>query len=632
MSDLASQVTERVRSALGGNPEGGHCQCQPSFDSDMLVVDASDCPGDGVIETTEDCRGTVIDALTTRDVDSVVVESDGLERAYEDEAAALLVAAGRFAEAVEVYDSRLASRATRDPLAAAREATGRADAVSDIAAETGLAVLAAEASDYGSALGPAVGPTLSHWRVDITPPSDGTLTEVRDLDTGATVKQYASPDGPTRYYLYPLDQQLEEGAISLLSTAYRRLAGGEFEGGERAPARAVRSLVDENAGSSSETLRGTAGELTRVLRKHARGYGLLEDLFADARISDAFITAPASENRLRVTVDGETQTTNITLTSQGVDALSSRFRQESGRAFSRADPTLDATAEIADRRLRIAGVTDPPSDGSAFAFRAQGRDIWTLPTMIENGTVTSAVAALLSVTVERGGAILVAGPRGAGKTTLLGSLLWELPPAVRTVVIEDTPELPVPALQDAGRDVQALLASDDSGELSPSEALRTALRLGDGALVVGEVRGEEAAVLYEAMRVGANSEAVMGTIHGDGGDTVYERVVSDLGVSPSAFGVTDLVVTLESTATGDRQIKTIEEVLQGEHGSFEPLYQQTSEGLRSNGRIERGNSQHINGLREPDEAYADVRETISERQRLLSAQAESRSATAHRKA
>jgi type IV secretory pathway ATPase VirB11/archaellum biosynthesis ATPase len=356
--------------------------------------------------------------------------------------------------------------------------------------------------------------------------------------------------------------------------------------------------------------------VTAVLQKHTRGFGLLEDLFADPTVSDVFVTAPAPENWLRVTADGTSYRTNIRPTEAGVAALSSRFRRESGRAFSRADPTLDATATVADRQVRVAGVTDPPSDGSAFAFRAQDDAVWTLPGLVGNDTLSPSAAALLSVAVERGTATLVAGPRGAGKTTLLGALLWELPPAVRTVAIEDTPELPVSQLQEAGRDVQQLRAST-ADDFSPAEALRTALRLGDGAIVVGEVRGSEASVLYEAMRVGANSEAVLGTIHGDGAGAVYERVVEDLGVSPSSFGVTDLVVTCELTANGTRRVSAIEEVCGGANAEFEPLFERGEDGLESTGRIERGNSTTVDGMRAADEAYASAREQCKRRTRLL---------------
>jgi len=632
-AETLAAVPDRLTDPLAGvlrDPDADGCGCEAEWDDETLVVDAAACPHDGRLEDSEDCRAVVVDALTDRDATTVRTEAGGVERAYEDDAAALLVAAGRFAETARFHDERLAARAKRDPLAACREATGRAGPVADIAAETGLAELAARAAGYETALAPYVGPTVSRWRVETAPPASAQLATVRELETGATARHYLPETGPARYYLDPLDRQLSGPELAVLSTAARRLATGEFEGGDRAPGRAVRAVVDDSSApkhadgdASKHDAEGIRTErVAAVLGKHTRGYGLLEDLFADPTLSDAFVTAPAPENCLRVTVDGETLVTNVRLTETGVAALASQFRRESGRAFSRADPTLDATAEIADRRVRVAGVTEPPSRGTAFAFRAQDRTVWTLPALLANGTVSRRAAALLSVAVERGRSILLAGPRGAGKTTALGALAWELPPTVRTVVIEDTPELPVGPLQAAGRDVQALRTSTDGDELSPAAALRTALRLGNGALIVGEVRGEEAAVLYEAMRVGANSEAVLGTIHGDGGSDVFERVVSDLGVPASSFGATDLVVTLEHAASGDRRIRVIEEVVGGENPAFEPLFERTGAGLTATGRIDRGNSELVAALAGPDESYADLRAIVDARERLLVALAE----------
>ena len=329
-----------------------------------------------------------------------------------------------------------------------------------------------------------------------------------------------------------------------------------------------------------------------------------------------FATAPVAETRLRVRAADETLRTNVRLTERGARALASTFRRTSGRAFSRASPTLDATTTVADRQVRVAGVTEPVSDGVGFAFRAHDEDTFRLPDLVENGSVPSAVAGLLSVAVERGAALLVAGPRGAGKTTLLGALLWELPESARAVVIEDTPELPVSSLQDAGRDVQPLrTASGDGPSVDAAEALHTALRLGDGALVVGEVRGEEAGVLYEAMRVGGGDSAVLGTIHGTGGESVRERLVSDLGVPESAFGVTDLVVTLEPpTAEGGRGVAAVEEVLtRGDGVGFETLFERDGPRATTTGRLDRGTSHLVEQLAHAGESYASVRETIADR-------------------
>jgi type IV secretory pathway ATPase VirB11/archaellum biosynthesis ATPase len=604
-------LLDRVRDGNGDEA----CGCEPKRDGDRLLVDATDCPGGGELATEPACRATVIERLEATDVDAVSTRASGTERAYEDDAAALLVAAGRFADAAGFHDERLAARARRDPLGAAREATGRAGPVARIAAETGLATLAERAAGCESALRPYVGPTISRSRVAVEPPADARFEGRRELDTGAVVRRYTQPATErATYHVEPVEHGLDRGATETLVTAYDRLASGAVAGGDRAPGRAVRRVAD------AET---DVATLAAVLRKHTHGYGVLTDLFADERVSDAFVTAPAPDNRLRVRVDGETMLTNVRLTDRGVEALASRFRRESGRAFSRASPTLDAAATVGDRRIRVAGVGEPVSDGIAFAFRAHEREVWTLPALIANGTLPADAAALCSLAVERAAATLIAGTRGAGKTTFLGALLWELPATTRTVVIEDTPELPVSRLQAADRDVQALRAADgeDGAAVDPAEALRTALRLGEGALVVGEVRGEEASVLYEAMRVGASGSAVLGTIHGDGGAAVRERVVADLGVPESSFGATDLLVTCEPYETADgraRRVKAIEEVVVTADGVvFEPLYALEGDDLVSTDRLERGNSRLLTSLTDATETYADLRAELTERSEWL---------------
>ncbi|WP_256948661.1 ATPase, T2SS/T4P/T4SS family, partial [Halorubrum ezzemoulense] len=370
-------------------------------------------------------------------------------------------------------------------------------------------------------------------------------------------------------------------------------------GGDRAPGRAVRAAAEDG---------DPVADLTEILHRHTHGYGVFEHVFADERVSDATVTAPVAENPLRVVLDGERCRTNVRLPPEGAATLASRLRRSSGRAFSRATPTLDATIESETGRVRVAAVTAPASDGLSFAFRRGDPEAWTLARLVSVDTLTPAAAGLLSVAVERGVAGLIAGGRAAGKTTALGSLLWELPAETRAIAIEDTPELPVDALADAGRDAQRLCVGDGA-ELAPADAVRTALRMGGGAISVGEVRGEEAQALYEAMRVGAAGETVLGTIHGEDPAGVEERVVTDLGVPRSSFAATDLIAVLD-----DHRVESIVEVGDRDGGvSFDPLFERTERGLVGTGRIDRGESRLVEALGGTNESYAAVREVIDRR-------------------
>ncbi|APE95981.1 ATPase, T2SS/T4P/T4SS family [Halodesulfurarchaeum formicicum] len=575
------------------------CQCVPTTDGSTLQLDATSCPSGGDLVTSGACRRTVVEAIS-RPIEVIRIQRAGVVRVHKGEAVDLFRAAAQFAGRIGARDERLATRTREDPLDVSAEAAGRAGLVGEAATASGLASY--EDDSYEHVLDPIRVPTIASSALDQRPPSDGVLRGSRVLDSGATVRVYDRPHGQPIHHLEPLEYTLGDTALSTLAAARDRLLA-------TAPGttRDHRAAVEAVAGTDCPI-----DTLTRVLQKHTAGYGVFEDLFADDRLSEVFVNAPATENSLFVRVDGEERRTNVRLTDRGADRLAAGLRSESGRAFSRASPTIDASLSgigSADA-VRVAGVREPASDGYAFALRVEGTDRWRLHDLVANETLGPAAAGLLSVAMERGGALLIAGPRGAGKTTMASALLWELPAHTRLLAIEDTPELPVRALQDAGRDVQRLeAAADPNAAIDPATALRTALRFGNGALAVGEVRGEEASVLYEAMRVGAASDTVIGTIHGDGYEGVKERVVADLGVPESSFAATDLLVTLKPTADGKR-VHTIEEVTDGGSAT---LYAYDGTQLNETPRLERGNSHFVESISTPGETYAETRRAIETR-------------------
>ncbi len=588
----------------------GVCQCELTIDDESLIVDADECSGD--LATSEHCRNTVITTLRDHNVDNIHVRSTGLQFRYNDEAVSLLTAAGRFIELLGDRDERLAELAANDPLKVGTELESRVDAVADVGGESGLTDAASNAESYDEIMHPSVGLSIAYYYTDPRVPEQAQLTEVKELDGGSEVRIYEREDRIPLYMIDLFDTDLEPEERELLVNAYELIAEGEARG-DRAPSRALDMAATETVDPM----------VTQILAKHTQGYGILEDLFSDPEISDVYVTSPVTRNPVRVKHGGEAMTTNIQISPDGAEALASRIRRTSGRAFSRATPTVDATANLeCGTGVRIAGVTDPVADGVAFAFREQAEDKFTLPGLVKNGTMIPEVAGFLSVAIERNAAAMIAGTRGSGKTTLLGTLLYELTPDTRTVIIEDTPELPVKALQSVDRDVQALRTGTGEGpEITPTAALRTALRLGDGALVVGEIRGEEAQVLYEAMRVGASANAVMGTIHGDGAEDVYERVVSDLGVEPTSFAATDLIVTCQAYRSPNgrkRRISRVEEIMNEDDDVwFESLYEVDKDKAQPTGRIDRGESRLVDHLTGPGEEYATIRSEIDERAQFI---------------
>ena len=146
------------------------------------------------------------------------------------------------------------------------------------------------------------------------------------------------------------------------------------------------------------------------------------------------------------------------------------------------------------------------------------------------------------------------------------------------IIAHNTLEIPVTQIRDLGFNIERLksrsVITRVETELPAEEALRTALRLGDSVLIVGEVRSTEALALYEAMRIGALANLVAGTIHGESAYGVFDRVVHDLGVPPTSFKATDLIVLCSNlkSADGLHRFRRITELVEvKKHWKKDPL-------------------------------------------------------------
>jgi flagellar protein FlaI len=174
---------------------------------------------------------------------------------------------------------------------------------------------------------------------------------------------------------------------------------------------------------------------------------------------------------------------------------------------------------------------------------------------VQNKMLNPFTAGLFSFLIDGGRTLLIAGTRSSGKTSLLGSLMLEIIPKNRIIVIEDSLELPVESLRKLEYDIlrmkvrSALLKT--TTEVSADDGIRTSLRLGDSCLIIGEVRSIEAKALYEAMRVGALANVVAGTIHGASPYGVFDRVVNDLEVPKTSFKATDIIAVCNPIKTSD---------------------------------------------------------------------------------
>ncbi len=379
--------------------------------------------------------------------------------------------------------------------------------------------------------------------------------------------------GDLQYHVQPWEYRLPDSWISALTEVIHKvpylpppslsISSDELRTHVReCSSRLLRSMVSVGKlemVKGIEEREATIARLSDIVARYTVGLGLFEVLLKDDRIEDVYVDAPSWENPVHVTVNGISGAnavcrclTNITVSEVETSKLTSRLRQSSGRPFSEAFPVMETDVDGYDSRATVIGPPLSPG-GTAIALRRHSRTPWTLLKLAFNGSIDARTAGLLSFLIDGRSTMLICGARGAGKSSLLSAMMFEFPLSQRILAIEDTLELPVRQMQALGYKVQSLFVEtrlDQSNEEVADQALRVSLRLGESAIVLGEVRGKEAQTLYQSMRTGRAGSSVMGTIHGESARSVYERVVHDMGIPREAFLATDLVLTMGLSRPG----------------------------------------------------------------------------------
>ncbi len=399
----------------------------------------------------------------------------------------------------------------------------------------------------------------------ISPPSHNAKVLSQYEIDGAEIKIYMPKDSVIPIYsIKPKELTFGKKKLNYLMESFEKLSEEEFDidNGEVMCKKVVDDVAGDLTGDEKK-------ELAKILMRYSFGYGIIEILLKDEKIQDVYVDSPGNKPIYIYHEDFEECSTNVILTPEELEKLSTRFRMLSGRPFDESYPVLHT--ELKDLGVRVAGITEPITfSGTGFAFRKHSVKPWTLQRFIKNKMITAEAAGLISFLIDNQQSILITGPRGSGKTSFLSAILAEIPQKFRIISIEDTPELPIEELRDLGFNIQHLKVKAnlqrEAYEVSAEEALRNALRLGESVLVIGEVRGEEAKSLFEAMRIGAAGNVVLGTIHGSSAYDVWDRIVNDLKVPSTSFKATNFILSCAPIRKGEglkrfRRVVGLTEVL-----------------------------------------------------------------------
>ncbi|MFB6159399.1 MAG: type II/IV secretion system ATPase subunit [Candidatus Nanohalobium sp.] len=241
-----------------------------------------------------------------------------------------------------------------------------------------------------------------------------------------------------------------------------------------------------------------------------------------------------------------------------------KLAQRCGRSISVSSPLLDGSLPDGSR-VQATLATDIARKGSNFTIRRFTEDPLTPVHMMDFETENAQMLSYLWTLVEHGMSTLVCGTTGAGKTSQLNALSLFIRPEKKIVSIEDTPELRLPHDHWVPEVARSGFGSsaEGGGEVSMDNLLKESLRQRPEYIIVGEVRGEEAYILFQQMATGHTG---LSTIHADSLDMLMDRLTTDpINLSPSLVETLDcimLIKRIRREGTYIRRITGLYEVME----------------------------------------------------------------------
>jgi pilus assembly protein CpaF len=330
--------------------------------------------------------------------------------------------------------------------------------------------------------------------------------------------------------------------------------------------------------------------LSREILDEIFGLGPLEPLLKDHTISDILVNR---FDKVYVERAGKLELTGLSFKDNG------HLMQIIERIVSRVGRRVDESSPMVDARLpdgsRVNAIIPPLAlDGACLSIRRFGRDPVTARNMLENHTLTEAMLELLSTMVKGRLNLLISGGTGAGKTTLLNVLSGYIPNVERIVTIEDAAELQLKQEHVVRLETRAPNI-EGKGAVRQRQLVINSLRMRPDRILIGEVRGEEAFDMLQAMNTG--HEGSLTTVHANSVRDALSRVenmvsMANLNIPERAIrhqiaSAIHGVVQIARLSDGTRKVIAISEVtgMEGDIITMQDIFVFERRGIDEAGKV-----------------------------------------------